>query len=53
MQIHVYSIMRTVKSLEPIPLFIWGCAGERANKIFNQLDVNGDGELDEEEFCKV
>lgn len=27
-------------------------AGERANKIFSQLDVNGDGELDEEEFCK-
>ena len=27
-------------------------AGERANKIFRELDINGDGELDEDEFVK-
>ena len=27
-------------------------AVKRAELIFNQLDVNGDGSLDEEEFCK-
>ena len=27
-------------------------AQERANKIFLALDINGDGSLDEEEFCK-
>ena len=27
-------------------------AGERAQKIFRELDINGDGELDEDEFVK-
>ena len=27
-------------------------ASERANKIFRELDINGDGELDENEFVK-
>ena len=27
-------------------------AAERANKIFRELDINGDGELDEDEFVK-
>ena len=28
-------------------------ARERAEQIFRVLDVNGDGNLDEEEFCKL
>lgn len=28
------------------------CARERAEKIFANLDVNGDGHIDEDEFCK-
>ena len=28
------------------------CASERATKIFNNLDINGDGEVDEEEFVR-
>ena len=27
-------------------------AAERASKIFRELDINGDGELDEDEFVK-
>ena len=27
-------------------------AADRAGKIFRELDINGDGELDEEEFVK-
>ena len=33
--------------------FAWkDAAGDRANKIFRELDSNGDGELDEDEFVK-
>ena len=39
----------------PISISFWllqDSAGERANKIFRELDTNGDGELDEDEFVK-
>ena len=32
--------------------FLQDAAGDRAAKIFRELDVNGDGELDEGEFVK-
>ena len=33
-------------------IFFQDAAAERASKIFRELDINGDGELDEDEFVK-
>jgi len=42
-------IIGTLYEMEGVPK---DSAGERANKIFRELDINGDGELDEDEFVK-
>jgi len=42
-------IIGTLYEMEGVPK---DAAGDRANKIFRELDSNGDGELDEDEFVK-
>merc|ERR1719189_2985335 len=42
-------IIGTLYEMEGVPK---DSAGDRANKIFRELDVNGDGELSEDEFVK-
>jgi Ca2+-binding EF-hand superfamily protein len=43
------AIVTTIYDMEGAPKEM---AGARAETIFRALDVNGDGVLDEEEFCQ-